>query len=45
MTAANVVASRWKFDRKFRTWKVKSAVIATQRTAPQMRSVITSIFC
>ena len=45
MTAASVAASRWKLERKFRTWKVKRAVMATQRTAPQMSRVITSIFC
>jgi hypothetical protein len=32
-------------ERKFKTWNVKSAMTAKQRTAPQMLRVITSIFC
>src|SRR4030095_10002007 len=41
---AKVELSRWKVDRKFRTWKTKRATMATVRTAPQMSNVITSIF-
>ena len=35
---------RWKLERKFRTWKAKSAAMATPRTAPQISRVISSIF-
>ena len=45
MMAASVEVSRWKLERKFRTWKTNSATMATMRTAPQMSRVITSIFC
>ena len=44
ITFARVTVSRSKLERKFSTWNVKSAAMATHRTAPQISSVITSIF-